>query len=775
MQAARHLYRASSLACRSFASKAKKEVIDESLLPVYDTPDCHVTRDYEEGVYDTPDSHVTRDYKEGTGRLGDLVFKVMDTSGTGLTRLDEELALWLRRHYRPEQVLLIANKAENQKAREAMSDTIMDCYRLGFGEPIAISAASGEGMSDLYTALQPHIDSIRNQLYIDSGLPPPHKLAAGWSEEPAGAEAMEMVDSAAQDSATPGSATQDSATSDLGMADSATADEAVLENPNYGVIKLAIMGQPNVNEKRSITGPEAGLTRDTVMAKTVHNGVRLELMDTAGYVGLTRTYNLDDVGGSIADMARREGAKSLAMVHVVVLVLDAQRAVQMQRVITQRELSLAGLAISEGKAMLIAANKMDTLTAEERRIYMEALTSALEERFLEAGRLPVLDMSALSGKGVDELLPMVQRSFNAWNGSNSGATHGSGQCEWPREGALLSHSMMPAHHSQGRTPKDLAQLLGHRPKPRFSKPLSIRTSLHPNLHPNSHAKGQDVATGFAMDVAMIKNFELKPVLALLNNFTTAVRESVVCSLPPQEVNRYVGDDVFAQQLYQTARRNFSRNLKEAMEARDAWYQDKLKSFKARHEGEMTITRASAAVELRQQEAKLQRVMAQEVANTEAKYRSQLADAQAQAATAAALLGVDGAQVAATQARCKAQLAEAQAQAATAAALLGVDGAQVVAASMAGKAAAAAQSGATTPTGVSESPSLAGGDGLVREESKKKSMQAGSADEGNEDLKHQVDDLSAKKLEGVRDPRLWSRYLQTLREAAQIESTDPRAR
>ena len=60
--------------------------------------------------------------------------------------------------------------------------------------------------------------------------------------------------------------------------------------------------------------------------------MRLELLDTAGWVGLTRSARLDDVGGAIADMARKDGAKSLAMVHVVVLVLDAERAVKMQRV-----------------------------------------------------------------------------------------------------------------------------------------------------------------------------------------------------------------------------------------------------------------------------------------------------------------------------------------------------------------------------------------------------------------------------------------------------------
>lgn len=81
-------------------------------------------------------------------------------------------------------------------------------------------------------------------------------------------------------------------------------------------------------------GPEPGLTRDAVHASMTHNGVHIELVDTAGWIGVTRGAEYDDVGGTLADMARRESARALAAAHVAVLVLDAQRAVQMQRVRT---------------------------------------------------------------------------------------------------------------------------------------------------------------------------------------------------------------------------------------------------------------------------------------------------------------------------------------------------------------------------------------------------------------------------------------------------------
>ena len=87
-----------------------------------------------------------------------------------------------------------------------------------------------------------------------------------------------------------------------------------------------------LKEQRALTGPEPGLTRDSVHASMTHNGIHMDLVDTAGWVGVTSTSKYDDVGGALADMARRETARALASAHVAVLVLDAERAVRMQRV-----------------------------------------------------------------------------------------------------------------------------------------------------------------------------------------------------------------------------------------------------------------------------------------------------------------------------------------------------------------------------------------------------------------------------------------------------------
>ena len=114
----------------------------------------------------------------------------------------------------------------------------------------------------------------------------------------------------------------------------------------------------------------------------------MELVDTAGWVGQTKTRLYDDVGGAVAEMARKQTSLALGSCHVAVLVLDAHRAAEEERVMNQRELSLAGMVLAEGRALVICANKLDALTPEDQVTFVDTLTSSIEGHYLDAGECP---------------------------------------------------------------------------------------------------------------------------------------------------------------------------------------------------------------------------------------------------------------------------------------------------------------------------------------------------------------------------------------------------
>ncbi|KAG2486579.1 hypothetical protein HYH03_014749 [Edaphochlamys debaryana] len=113
------------------------------------------------------------------------------------------------------------------------------------------------------------------------------------------------------------------------------------------------------------------------------------------------------------------------------------------------------------------------------------------------------------------------------------------------------------------------------------------------------------------DIAGVKTFDVRRVLALLNAFTESCRELVLGVM--QDVRRR--DDDFTQQLFQTTRSAFSRNLRAALEARDAWYREKLRGLRQRHEAQLGAVRHAAAVELQQRQMQLKIALARTLAKS----------------------------------------------------------------------------------------------------------------------------------------------------------------
>ena len=335
-------------------------------------------------VDDTPG--VTRDRREGRGRLGDLEFTLFDTAGleeakagslsarmteqtrravaeadlvlflidarAGVTPQDEHFARLLRRGRAP--VLLLANKSEGRAGAAGAAEA----YRLGLGEPIAISAEHGEGLADLYD-----------------------RMAALAPAKAADAEGTNLE------------------------------EEQPEEEQQRGPLQLAIVGRPNVGkstlvnrligEERLLTGPEAGITRDAIAVDWEWQGRPLRLVDTAG---LRRRAKVE---AKLEKLSAADTLRAIRFAEVVVLVLDAEQGLEKQ------DLTIASLVAEEGRALVIAANKWDAVgdkTAAKRR-----LRDRIETSLPQVKGLPVVTLSALTGRNLDELLKAVFEAHAAWN------------------------------------------------------------------------------------------------------------------------------------------------------------------------------------------------------------------------------------------------------------------------------------------------------------------------------------------------------------------------
>ena len=322
---------------------------------------------------------VTRDRREGEGRLLDLEFRVMDTAGfedhdpqtlpgrmraqteaavreadvalflidgrEGLTPLDEEIARWLRAGNTP--VVVAANKAEGRAGEGGR----LEAFALGLGEPIAISAEHGEGLVDLFEVLRPHVE---------------HEHFETEAEEAEHGE---------------------------------------------GPLKLAIVGRPNagkstlvnkmLGEERMITGPEAGITRDSISLDWEWNDRPVRLVDTAG---LRKRAKIED---KLEKLSAADTRRAIDMAEVVVLLLDATRGLEAQ------DLRIADQVIEEGRALVIALNKWDV--AEHASSLFNGVKAALEEGLSQLKGVPVLTVSGKTGKGIDQLIGAAFEVRESWS------------------------------------------------------------------------------------------------------------------------------------------------------------------------------------------------------------------------------------------------------------------------------------------------------------------------------------------------------------------------
>lgn len=340
---------------------------------------------------------VTRDRREGEAHLLGLDFKIVDTAGyededpqslpgrmrrqtelavrtadvvlfvidarAGLTPLDEEIARWLRSSDTP--VVLLGNKAEARAAE----DGLMECWSLGLGEPVAISAEHGQGLADLFQAILPHVDAAQERI-----------AASDVNGEVEGSD---------------------------------TEDEELLD---AAPLKLAIVGRPNagkstlinkiIGEDRLITGPEAGITRDSIAIDydwTDLDGREriVRLIDTAG---MRKRAKVQD---KLEKLAVADGLHAVDFAEVVVLLLDATKGLEAQ------DLRIADKVLREGRALVIALSKWDV--AENGSSLYQGVRKALDEGLAQVKGVPLLTISGATGKGLDELLNAAFETRRVWS------------------------------------------------------------------------------------------------------------------------------------------------------------------------------------------------------------------------------------------------------------------------------------------------------------------------------------------------------------------------
>jgi GTP-binding protein len=291
--------------------------------------------------------------REGAGvatAAADVVVFVVDAR-VGVTPADRHFAQWLRRQGR--QVLLVANKAEGRSAQSS----VLDAFELGLGEPLAVSAEHGEGISELMSE-------------IADRLPP---VPAEVTEEDGG------EDGGGEEGARP--------------------------------LKLAIVGRPNVGkstllnrllgQERMLTGPEPGLTRDAVATVLADKDGPIELVDTAGMRRRAR------IEAPLEKLAVGASIGALKLAEIVVLVVDAVDGLHDQ------DLQIAQLIEREGRACVLALNKWDAVA--DRSATRRLITERLEESLAQVKGIPVVTLSALTGAGLERLLPAVRRAHAVWN------------------------------------------------------------------------------------------------------------------------------------------------------------------------------------------------------------------------------------------------------------------------------------------------------------------------------------------------------------------------
>ena len=319
---------------------------------------------------------VTRDLREATVDLGFTSFCIIDTAGleeskptslkgrmreqtqtamrsatlilivvdgrNGITPMDYHYGELVRRSGK--DAILVVNKAESRAAESSL----IDAYSFGFGDPIAISAEHGDGITDLLRKIE---STIRHR--------------NGHAE---------------------------------------------VYREKSDAINLAIAGRPNtgkstlfnalVGESRALTGPDPGVTHDSIHVDWQYKDRHLRLIDTAGLRRRTR------IADQIEGLASADTLQAIRYSNIAILMLDAANPVSRQ------DLAIAEHIASEGRGLVICANKWDLVSKQLNAI--GTLTKQIQKSLPQVRGVPIVTCSAIVGNGIEELMLSVFEIYEQW-------------------------------------------------------------------------------------------------------------------------------------------------------------------------------------------------------------------------------------------------------------------------------------------------------------------------------------------------------------------------